>query len=183
MTGIEYYCEGCGTTHREGEGGGTGPDGDWPLYDFVAPDAYILLSERERFERAHFTGDLCIIHGPEYCLFAAKLFLAIPLRDAEGDLLYAPWVELTEEDFDDIILSSQDGDHSKEYTGLLGTTIPGYESTRSVPVHVRTHGYERPSITPDPRFDHALVRDFYEGITREEAELRWRTALLQENDL
>lgn len=47
-----------------------------------------------------------------------------------------------------------------------------------MPVQVITRGEMRPLLVPDSTFGHPLVRDFYDGITRTEAELRIRSMLL-----
>lgn len=49
-----------------------------------------------------------------------------------------------------------------------------------MPMRVTTRGAYRPFVEPDPDVDHSLVRDFYDGISFEEAELRIRSLLLED---
>ncbi|MEP6614294.1 MAG: DUF2199 domain-containing protein [Mucilaginibacter sp.] len=47
------------------------------------------------------------------------------------------------------------------------------ESTLSIPTSVQTKtGGNRPEVTLDPDFDHPFVKDYYNGISVEEAEKR-----------
>jgi hypothetical protein len=60
-----------------------------------------------------------------------------------------------------------------KYFGWLCNRIPEYRFDESIPVTVftRLHG-QRPEIIPHQGIDHPFVRDYYEGITKAEAEKR-----------
>ncbi|HEX4875704.1 MAG TPA: DUF2199 domain-containing protein, partial [Chitinophagaceae bacterium] len=61
--------------------------------------------------------------------------------------------------------------------GWLSNDIPEYEIPEgSIPttVFTRKDGL-RPEVVPHKDFDHQLVRDYYEGITKAEAEKRIQT--------
>jgi hypothetical protein len=53
-----------------------------------------------------------------------------------------------------------------------------YKFSESIPttVFTRLEG-QRPEMVPHNDFDHPFVRDYYEGITREEAERRIKAML------
>jgi hypothetical protein len=56
--------------------------------------------------------------------------------------------------------------------------LPEYEFKVSIPMTVFTRvGNQRPEIVPHRDFDHPFVKDYCNGITKEEAERRIREML------
>lgn len=93
--------------------------------------------------------------------------------DSCQDLDYGLWVSLSEKSFDDYAENFDSEEHEVAYFGWLSNMIPGYEFTESIPTSVYTRaGNQRPEIIPHKDFDHPFVRDYYGGITKEEAERR-----------
>jgi hypothetical protein len=187
MTGIEYYCEGCGRVHHPGEGTGTGPDLDWPVLNSGLPDPCRELTLHELSSRLVINEDMCIVRGQDHDDIYMHLNLEIPLVDAPGHLVYGPWVGVDHGTFEGIVEHSVPGATQETFIGELATSYPGPTDAHSpqepagntpLGVQIHTHGPERPTITPDPHARHPLVTDFHTGITREEAELRIRSMLM-----
>jgi hypothetical protein len=60
----------------------------------------------------------------------------------------------------------------------FGKDIPEYEFNASIPTTVFTRtGNQRPEIVPHKDFDHPFVKDYYDGISKHEAEKRIITML------
>ena len=65
--------------------------------------------------------------------------------------------------------------HQAKYFGWLSNNVLSYEFKDSIPTDVITRsGDQRPEIIPHADFDHPFVRDYYNGILKEEAERRIR---------
>ncbi|GAA1487354.1 DUF2199 domain-containing protein [Brachybacterium sacelli] len=180
MAGIDFDCAYCGEHHRDTDGSASSP---WPALAFRRPDPYLDLDTHARRFHARATDDLCVIdrdRGPDCYV---RVTLSIPIRDEEITLEYGPWASVGEGSYLDYVEHYEDPDHREHYAGQLATAIPGYSHPFSVPVQVITRGMQRPVIVPDSTFGHALVRDFYDGISRTEAELRIRSMLLPSTPL
>lgn len=175
MTGIDFDCPCCRTSHRETDGSPLRP---WPALGFRRPDPYLELTPAG-LQHAQATDDLCIIYGPDRTECFIRAVMSLPIvQDPVRRLEYGPWVSVSRGDFDEYIEHYEDATYRAVYSGHLATALPGYEAATTVPVLVRTRGAYRPVLSPDSTFDHDLVRDFHRGITREEAELRLRASLL-----
>lgn len=176
MTGIDFDCPCCATTHCGTDGTRDRP---WPVLGFHRPDPYLALSPQE-LRDCDATDDACWIARPDRTDFFVRAMMPMPIReDPLRRLDYEPWVRIGEDDFVDILSHIEDDAYRAEYPGHLATALPGYEDTGGVPVRVRSQGHLRPVLVPDPAADHPLVRDAREGIAREEAELRIRSFLLR----
>lgn len=180
MTGIDFDCEHCGEHHEGTDGTATSP---WPVLAFRRPDPYLELGTHARRFHAQATDDLCVIHhgGRPDCF--VRVILSMPIIGEAVTLEYGPWAGLSGVSYEDYVEHYDDPDHREHYSGQLATAIPGYPNPFAVPVQVITRGMSRPLIVPDSTFGHPLVRDFYDGITRREAELRIRSTLLPAIDL
>jgi len=67
----------------------------------------------------------------------------------------------------------KNNNHEVMYFGWLCNELPDYLNTINIPTTVFTKKEnERPEIVPHDDFDHPFVKDYYEGITKEEAEVR-----------
>lgn len=176
MTGIDFDCPSCATTHCGTDGTRDRP---WPALVFRRPDAYLDLSPQE-LRHSDATDDACWIARPDRTDFFVRAMLPMPIHeDPLRRLDYEPWVRLDEDDFVDILDHVEDDAYRAEYAGRLATALPGYGDTDGVPVLVRSQGHLRPLVVPDPAVENPLVHDLREGIAREEAELRIRSFLLR----
>lgn len=64
------------------------------------------------------------------------------------------------------------------YFGWLSNQLPDYDDMTKIPTTVYTKtGNDRPEIIPHNDFDHQFVRDYYNGITKQEAERRIKEML------
>lgn len=180
MTGIDFDCPCCRTSHHDTDGSRLRP---WPALAFRRPDAYLELTESRR-HNAQATDDLCLIRWPDRTDCYIRVVMSLPItQDPVRRLDYGPWVSVSESDFNECLEHYEDDSYRAAYGGHLATALPGYRSVTTVPVLVRTRGRFRPVISPDSTFDHPLVRDFHDGITRKEAELRIRAFQLRDSML
>ena len=86
---------------------------------------------------------------------------------------YGFWVTLSEQSFNDYKENSKNETHATQYFGWLASSIPQYSFEESIPTTVVTQkGNQRPHIFPHKDFDHPFVKDFNNGISKEEAEKR-----------
>jgi hypothetical protein len=85
---------------------------------------------------------------------------------------------LSEKSFTDYSENYDNDLHETSYFGWLANDIRQYQFEESIPttVHTQTGGL-RPEIVPHDDFDHAFVKDYYNGITKLEAEKRIRAML------
>ena len=59
------------------------------------------------------------------------------------------------------------------YFGWLSNQLPEYEDMSQIPTAVFTKaGNDRPEIVPQKDYDHQFVKDYYNGISKSEAERR-----------
>lgn len=159
---MDYKCSCCGEVH----------DG-WPALAFNSPYYYDLLSEERKQSIAQLSSDFCIVKHKEQTDRFIRVMLCQKVKGFKWHLDYGLWVSLSEESFDDYYTNFDNKNHVTTYFGWLCSTIPPYESTLSIPTLVHTKpGDERPEIVPKEDFDHPFVRDYYEGISKEEAEKR-----------
>jgi hypothetical protein len=78
---------------------------------------------------------------------------------------------LSERNFDDYKVNYHNEEHEASYFGWLSNQLPGYENTTNIPISVFTRtGNHRPQVVPHEDFDHPLVKDYYNGISKAEAE-------------
>jgi len=79
---------------------------------------------------------------------------------------------LSEKSFEDYLANFGNPNHEAKYFGWLSNDIPEYDIA-AIPTTVFTRlNNLRPEIIPHDDFDHQLVRDYYQGITKTEAEKR-----------
>lgn len=152
------------------------PDALWPEIGFRRPDE--LLRRGPDGPPALADDELCVIRREDGddCYLRATLIL--PIVGGSGCMVYGPWAQVCACSFCDYCDRFDDPDHRVRYPGGLATAIPGYDDVLGLPLQVVTQGAQRPRLVPEPDVDHPLVRDFYDGITGAEAELRLRSLLL-----
>ena len=161
---IRYTCSCCGQIHDE-----------WPALAFKSPLAYDVLSEADKKNMAEIDSDFCIVRHPEQTDQFIRATLTQKVIDHCQDLHYGLWVSLSEKSFEDYAENYYENKERTEttYFGWLSNDIPEYEFITSIPTTVYTKEWDlRPEIVPHRNHDHPFVHDYYNGITKEEAERR-----------
>ncbi|MCC9065233.1 DUF2199 domain-containing protein [Flavobacterium piscisymbiosum] len=165
---IKFICECCGKEHES-----------WPAITYNAPSSYSNLSSDEKEEIAVIDQDFCVIkYADDHIDRFVRVVLIQKVNDHCEDLEYGFWVSLSETSFKDYLENFDNENHETQYFGWLSNYIPQYQFSNSIPTTVVTKsGNDRPEIFPHKDFDHPFVKDFYNGITKEEAEKRIREIL------
>jgi hypothetical protein len=158
----KYVCSCCGKEHEE-----------WPALTFKSPDSYSILSGKQRKEIAEIGSDFCVIKHAEQTDRFIRCTLTQKVNDHCEDLEYGLWVSLSEKSFQDYSDNYNNENHETTYFGWLCNDIPEYEFAESIPTNVITKtGDQRPEIVPHESCNHPFVFDYYNGITKDEAEKR-----------
>jgi len=158
----KFKCAECGQVHSE-----------WPALVFNSPANYAFLSEQEKAEFGKLDADFCEIHFENETARFIRVTLTQKVTDTCENLDYGLWVSLSEKSYADYKANFDNQQHETGYFGWLCSNIPAYGNTLSIPCDVMTKtGNNRPEIFPHQDFDHPFVRDYYDGITKKEAEKR-----------
>ncbi len=161
----KYICSCCGKEHE-----------GWPSLTYDSPSNYHYLSEDDKQKTGELDSDFCIIRYPDQTDRFIRCTLTQKVNDHCCDLDYGLWVSLSEKSFLDYSENFDNENHETTYFGWLSSDLPGYDFSESIPTNVVTRtGSQRPEIIPHESFDHPFVRDYYEGITKAEAERRIRS--------
>jgi hypothetical protein len=159
---MKYTCSCCGKEHDA-----------WPALAFHSPDAYHALSANEKQTMAKIDSDFCVVWHTDQTDRFIRCTLTQQVNDHCENLEYGLWVSLSEKSFEDYAENYNNENHETSYFGWLCNDIPGYEFNQSIPTTVFTRtGNQRPEIVPQEDFDHPFVKDYYQGITKQEAEKR-----------
>jgi hypothetical protein len=159
---IKYTCSCCGQEHEE-----------WPALTYNSPTAYDLLSDEDKKNIAELDSDFCVIRHPNQIDRFIRCTLTLKVVDHCEDLEYGLWVSLSEKSFQDYSDNFNNENHETKYFGWLSSDLPDYDFKESIPTNVLAQtGNQRPEIVPHQDYDHPFVRDYYNGITKEEAERR-----------
>lgn len=158
----EFKCSECGQIHS-----------NWPALTFNSPANYDFLSEQEKSELGKLNSDFCEIHYEDQIDLFIRVTLTQKVNDTCDHLEYGLWVSLSEQSYSDYKANFDNENHETIYFGWLCNNISEYGDTMSIPCEVLTKkGNYRPEIFPHKDFDHSFVRDYYNGITKKEAENR-----------
>jgi len=159
---IRYTCTSCGKEHEE-----------WPALAYTSPSNYDNLSAEQKRKLGELTSDFCIIRYNDQIDRFIHCTLTQKVIDHCEDLEYGLWVSLSEKSFQDYSENFNNENHEAKYFGWLCNDLPDYEFSESIPTTVFTRtGNQRPEIIPHEDFDHPFVYDYYNGITKAEAERR-----------
>ncbi len=159
---IRYSCTRCGKIHEE-----------WPALAYISPTNYDILSEDDKKNIGEISSDFCIIKHPDQTDRFIRCTLTQKVVDHCEDLEYGLWVSLSEKSFQNYSENFKNENHQEKYFGWLSNDIAEYEFSESIPTTVFTRGHnQRPEIIPFQDFDHPFVHDYYNGITKKEAETR-----------
>ena len=170
---MKYKCSCCGQEHEE-----------WPSLTFTSPTAYNQLTDEEKKELGKLSNDFCVITYPDQTDRFIRCTLTQKVIDHCENLDYGIWVSLSEESFQDYSDNFRNDNHLTQYFGWFCSSIPDYDNTLSIPTTVRTRtGNHRPEVRPHQDFDHPFVKDYFNGITKAEAERRIKNMLIQTGQL
>jgi hypothetical protein len=158
----KFKCINCGKIHEE-----------WPALTFISPDHYNCLSDIDKKNMAEIDSDFCIINHKNEISRFIRCTLTQKVNDHCEDLEYGLWVSLSEKSYDDYKLNFKIETEEKGYFGWLCNDLKDYEFTETVPMNVftRSNG-QRPELIPHKSFEHKFVKDYYNGISKKEAEKR-----------
>ncbi len=158
----EFKCPECGQSHS-----------DWPALTFKSPANYDFLSDQEKSELGKLDSDFCEIHYDDQIDRFIRVTLTQKVNDTCENLDYGLWVSLSEKSYSDYKANFDNDNHETCYFGWLCSNIPEYGDTMSIPCDVMTKtGNNRPKIFPHKDFEHPFIKDYYDGITKAEAEKR-----------
>jgi|SRR5690606_10381942 len=164
---MRYKCSCCGKEHDE-----------WPTLAWYSPNAYDELTNEEKKEIGQLSNDFCVITHPDQTDRFIRCTLTQKVIDHCQNLEYGIWVSLSEESFQDYADNFHNENHLTQYFGWFCTNIPDYKKTLNIPTTVKTRtGNLRPEVIPNQEFNHPFVKDYFNGITKEEAERRIKNAL------
>ena len=165
---IKYTCNCCGKEHEE-----------WPALVYVSPTNYDTLSEDDKKDIGKLDTDFCVITHSDQTDRFIRCTLTQKVIDHCEKLEYGLWVSLSEKSFQDYSDNFNKDDHETKYFGWLSNDLPDYDfSGGGIPTTIFTRtGNNRPDIVPHQDFDHPFVHDYYNGITKSEAERRIKEML------
>lgn len=159
---IKFKCSCCGEIHDE-----------WPALTFIAPDNYSCLSEEDKKSIGYIDSDFCTINYNDQIDRFIRCTLIQKVNDHCEDLDYGFWVSLSEKSYVDYEKNFKKDSQEKVYFGWLCNDIIDYEFSESIPMDVITRiNGQRPELIPHKGFDHPFVKDYYNGISKKEAERR-----------
>ena len=159
---FEFKCSQCGEFHK-----------DWPAIAYDAPWQYHTLTEQEKDEIAHLRSDMCIINWDDQTDRFIRTVLQMPVNDFELTLEYGVWVSVSEQSFKNYDENFDRTDYEAGCFGWLCSKLEGYKDTLQIPTDVIINaGSQRPILQLHKNHEHPLVADFYQGISKEEAEHR-----------
>lgn len=181
MAGIDYDCGGCGRRHEGTDGSEANP---WPLIEFIRPEAFLRMSSWDQLLRSRSTDELCLIDNGRTVDCYLTGYLSLPVAGEEGVcLVHQAWAQVSENDYLDLVENWEHPLFRGDFHGTLASLLPGHADSLSVPVRVAAPGRLPPVITPAEGTGHALQREAQEGVSRQEAELRIRSTLLEGSPL
>jgi hypothetical protein len=165
---IKYTCSCCVKEHE-----------DWPTLVYRSPTNYDTLSESDKENIGRLDTDFCVITHSDQTDRFIRCTLTQKVIDHCEDLEYGLWVSLSDKSFQDYSDNFNNENHKTKYFGWLSNDLPDYDfSGGSIPTTVFTRtGNSRPEIVPHQDFDHPFINDYYNGITKTEAERRIKEML------
>jgi hypothetical protein len=165
---MKYTCSCCGKEHDE-----------WPALVYISPTNYEILSEADKDIIGILDTDFCVITHSNHTDRFIRCTLIQKVKDHCRDLEYGLWVSLSDKSFQDYYDNFSNDNHETKYFGWLSNDLPHYDFSRgSIPTTVFTKtGNSRPEIVPHKDFDHPFVYDYFNGISKKEAERRIKELL------
>lgn len=158
---MKYICECCGIEKE-----------DWPAIVYHSPFPYSNLSDKH-LKNAELSSDFCVIQYPDEICYFIRAILVQEVTESCQDLEYGVWVSLSEKSYHEYAENYDNKDFEGGYFGWLANYLPDYEFDQTIPADVIVNNkMGRPLIYPHESQDHPFIKDFYSGISGEEAEIR-----------
>ncbi|KUJ55106.1 DUF2199 domain-containing protein [Chryseobacterium aquaticum] len=158
---MKYICKCCGEEKE-----------DWPAIAYNSPYPYMNLSDEE-LENSELTSNLCIIRYSDETCYFIRVVLVQEVNDDCQDLEYGVWVSLSEKSFNEYVENYNNKSFESGCFGWFANYLPDYEFDEPIPTDVViNNNIGRPFIFPHESHEHLFVSDFYNGITKKEAEKR-----------
>jgi hypothetical protein len=158
---MKYICQCCGEEKE-----------DWPALTYFAPYPYIQLTEEE-LENSELTSDLCIIRYSDETCYFVRAVLVQEVNESCQNLDYGIWVSLSEKSFKEYVENYDNNEFEGGCFGWLASYFHNYDFNESIPTDVFINNkVGRPFVYPHESYDHPFVKDFYNGISKDEAEQR-----------
>jgi len=161
MGTMRFICNTCGQMHE-----------GWPALAYNAPMHYNILSDEDKQNIAELTDDFCIIyHGDQTDRFIRCVLKQKVIGQCQS-LEYGLWASLSEKSYTSY-KERFSNNTAEQHFGWICNYLPDYTFPKSIPatIVVKPDGL-RPEIIPHKDVDHPFVHDYYNGITRAEAEKR-----------
>lgn len=156
--GDGWRCAVCGQSHRALA----------TVFGPHMPEAWRRATAAER-EDGLIGQDLCTITLADGTHHFVRGHLEIPVDDPQLDpFVWSVWVELPADAMTQVVEHWADPERESlpAFRGKLATDLPYKDPTLGMGVTLVTRGIgEVPMVRLDPRFDHVLVHEQYEGIT------------------
>ena len=158
---LDNKCSICGEVHD-----------DYPALTFAYPNSYYWLTEEQKnIYKIDIDSDFCTIEYPDRIDRFIRVVLKQKIAKSSMFLEYGLWVSVSEASYEDYAANFNNENHETIYFGWLSNALPDFE--KSIAMDVKTKpGNERPQVYPQLDFSHPFVVDFYNGVTKEEAEKR-----------
>jgi len=170
---MKFKCHNCGKEHQ-----------DFPALIFSSPSPYLGLTEKEKQTIARISSDFCVIEYDDQTDRFVRVVLKQKINDSCQFLEYGVWVSLSEQSFEDYKNNFKNDMHVMTYFGWLCNHIPDYPNTMNLKANVITQSEnQRPIIElqKDNDWENDFVKDYFEGITEEEAVRRIKDMMNQFN--
>jgi hypothetical protein len=153
--------------------------GEWPAIAFTSPDYYEYLSDEEKEHCADLSSDFCVINHHSCTHLFIRVTMTQLVIDHSEHLEYGVWVSLNEKNFKEYYNNFDNKNRPEtEYFGWLCNDIPGYHFKDGIPTTVYIKpGNTRPVAVPHADHCHPFVHDYYNGISKVEADKRIEMAL------
>jgi hypothetical protein len=158
---MKFTCSKCGEVH-EGR----------PALSFNSPLYYDTLSEEDKKSIATLTDDFCEIQYEDQTDRFIRTVIHQKVNDDCQTLDYGVWVSLSEKSYKDYSDNYNNENHEATYFGYICNNLPGYDSTLLIKANVVLRGKHRPEVIPhDDQQENNFVRDYYEGIDQDKADI------------
>ncbi len=150
------------STHLKDEQGNT-----MPTLSAPAPDHYLMLDEIQK-EDVILESDHCIISHPDHSDCFIRTYLIQKLSDSSEILEYGVWVSISKEN---LIKYLKGTIGEKIFAGYLCTQVSPYQDVYQIRMNVIVSDQDQvpESVPQEYQADVPFVRDYYEGITKQEA--------------
>ena len=166
---MQFQCSKCGKVHKE-----------WPAIAFDAPHNFYELSEGEKKKYVkEITDDFCVLEYEDQTDRFIRVVLYQEVIDSCQYLHYGVWVSLSEKNFDEYKANFYSEEQEGIYFGYLCSQIANYGYSNTIKTNVvLSKNRQRPEVIPhQDQMEIDFVRDYWNGITKAEAEKRIADAM------